>query len=276
MPEGPEIKIVTEWLEKQCVGWKIEECSNYKKKSYNQIFGSIIDKIHCKGKQIFFVLNNGFYLNSRLALQGMWSNDPGTHVRFYFKLSQLVYLNGSSDEDFNLENLTIITKNIYYNDPINNGGLDLFDYDGYQAKLNKIGADMLSGNVTFDTFYEIIGRPNSKMQICKFLMSQDYISGVGNYLKAEILYYCKIAPNRLLGQLSDQDKYNLYYWISYLINSSYQSNGATLYTYKSPDGKFGEFKRIVYNCNFDPHGNPVKKQTFKDGRTTHWVPNVQI
>jgi len=71
MPEGPEIKIITDWLSKNFSGTKIINNSKYP-----QINGFFIQTVKCKGKQIFFHLVNGdhkYYLNSRLALEGKWT-----------------------------------------------------------------------------------------------------------------------------------------------------------------------------------------------------------
>ena len=40
--------------------------------------------------------------------------------------------------------------------------------------------------------------------------------------------------------------------------------------------KENEFDFLVYGQNEDPYGNTIKKDKIIKGRTTYWVPNVQI
>ena len=109
-------------------------------------------------------------------------------------------------------------------------------------------------------------------------MNQSVISGIGNYLKAEILYACEISPHRFCKDITETEFKSLAescYWITRL---SYKMGGATLATYKDAAGKKGEFSRrfAVYNQKYDPEGRVVIKETTKDKRMTHWVPEVQL
>jgi formamidopyrimidine-DNA glycosylase len=108
-------------------------------------------------------------------------------------------------------------------------------------------------------------------------MNQSVISGIGNYLKAEILYACQISPHRLCKDITAEEYGNLYSACVWLPRLSYKLGGATLATYKDADGKVGEFSRrfAVYNQKTDPYGQTVIKEVTKDKRTTHWVPGVQ-
>ena len=58
MPEGPEVRIITEWLHLTYKLYRITNCcDDYKKVfGYKKIIGYEIEWIGCKGKQIFFKL----------------------------------------------------------------------------------------------------------------------------------------------------------------------------------------------------------------------------
>jgi formamidopyrimidine-DNA glycosylase len=107
------------------------------------------------------------------------------------------------------------------------------------------------------------------------MMEQKFFSGVGNYLLAEILYACKILPTRLLKDLSDKDKYNLWFYSKKLLKDSYESGGLTIATYFSMTGEKGIFDHKVYMRKTDPLGNPVFTAVFSNKRTSHYVPAVQ-
>lgn len=265
MPEGPEVKIITEWLDKYTKETFILDCADiYKKTSgFRCLIGYKIENVTCKGKQIFFHLTNGTdkYLNNRLAMEGKWTPTEEGHVRFWFKLST-----------------TLGTfKYLYFCDTRNFGGLDMLDVNGYTQKLSKIGADLLSDVVTLPEYIVKIksGRIKNK-QICDFMMEQKYFSGIGNYLKAEILYLCKISPTRTLMSLSDNDIKKLFETSLNVIRESYAHGGLTIKSFWSPEGRKGMYPCRVYNREKDDLGNPIIKATYDDDRNTHWVPALQV
>lgn len=276
MPEGPEVKIITNWLSAYATGWKILDCADvYKKKTgYASLKGCIIDKVTCKGKQIFFHLKSPTgvmtYINNRLAMEGKWTSTEEAHMRFWFKLKMNTEGTGGTEgaED---------SKMLYFCDTRNFGGLDLLSQNGYLDKLSKIGPDLLSGDVTLDEYKSKITYSRIKgKQVCDFLMEQKYFSGIGNYLKAEILYICKIRPDRVLSSLHPVDILNLYNISLYIIKESYSHGGLTIKSFWSPEGKKGMYPCRVYNLSTDQYGNPVVKETYDDDRNTHWVPAIQV
>ena len=277
MPEGPEVKVICTWLNEYLKDALIVDCpEGYKKKTgYKAIIGYTIEKVTCKGKQLFFHLNKKkdpedssgslrFYLNSRLAFDGKWSSTEEGHTRFHMRLSRV-------ESSFY----------IYFDDTMNRGGLDLWTPEEYLAKLNKIGPDLLSENVGYDLYKSKIknGRIRNNF-ICNYLVKQQYFSGVGNYLRAEILYACKIRPDRKLFELSEQDVVNLYTKSIELIKLAHSCGGLTIKTFWAPDGARGKYTCQVYNKNKDELGNNVQKDKYGKGQGAdqyvHWAPNVQV
>jgi len=143
-----------------------------------------------------------------------------------------------------------------------------------KRKLASIGYDMLSSPPGLLIFKNLIHK-NGNENITKFLMNQKYISGIGNYIKSEALYAAKISPYRLCSSLSHDDCERLYNAIIFIINASYNSGGATIKNYLNFNGEIGAFTFKVYGLRTDPYGNSVVTCTTKDGRTTHWVPEMQ-
>ena len=107
-------------------------------------------------------------------------------------------------------------------------------------------------------------------QICGFLLEQKYFSGIGNFLRSEIVYTAKIRPDKILSNLSDFEKGELYDVSLKVILEAYLTQGIS-------GGYFpkGTFKLKCYNRNFDPYGNIVVKEYFKDKRSMYWVPEIQ-
>ncbi len=109
------------------------------------------------------------------------------------------------------------------------------------------------------------------------MMNQKVVAGIGNYIKAEALYRAKISPHRTVESLSDEELHNLYRCSLWVIKASYEARGATIRNYEMPDGSKGDFKFNfqVYAQETDPDGRIVIRDKTPDGRTTHWVKEIQ-
>jgi len=268
MPEGPEVKKVSDYLAQKIkndiiVGVEINS-GRYKKhgpfSGYHELIKLLPAKVTyvaCKGKFIWVQINHAGYLCSTLGMTGKWTQNNNKHSHV-----ALVMSNG---------------EKMYFNDMRNFGTLRYYsDHDNFRDKLNSIGPDMLSGYIRASEFYSLIQKHNKKT-ISEFLMNQKIISGIGNYLKAECLYAAKISPHRLCKHIEKEESENLFNTCRSIIRRSYESGGATISTYRQPTGEKGLYSRrfAVYNQSLDPFGNRVIKETTKDKRTTHWVPDIQ-
>ena len=76
--------------------------------------------------------------------------------------------------------------------------------------------------------------------------------------------------------MSDKEIENLRISTRKIILESYKQGGLTIKTYWDPDGNKGKYKPKVYGLNKDEYGNDIIKETFKDGRTTHYVKSLQV
>jgi formamidopyrimidine-DNA glycosylase len=67
----------------------------------------------------------------------------------------------------------------------------------------------LNDSITFDTFYSRLNKkPKSKIAVA--LLDQNLISGIGNYLRCDILWYAKINGDTRIGELTTSQKTDLY------------------------------------------------------------------
>tara|TARA_R110001592_G_scaffold17829_9_gene74633 strand:+ start:5681 stop:6490 length:810 start_codon:yes stop_codon:yes gene_type:complete len=268
MPEGPEVRTTTDFLS-TFIGKDVKSFTvlsgRYTKKggipnASNVNLPATIKTVNCKGKFIYFTFRNkgtDCHLFSTLGMTGMWTNIKTKHSRVVFV--------------FNDE------SNLYYNDVRNFGTLKFVDSDSdLEKKLKSLGPDVLTDEINTELF---ISRFNSKLNktIAECLMNQSVISGVGNYLKAEILYASRISPNRKVSEINKAEWNNLCFNTLEITKKSYNLGGATIESYRQPNGKEGLYSRrfAVYNQKTDPLGNNVIKEQTLDKRTTHWVPNIQ-
>ena len=268
MPEGPEVKRNVDYLNSVLQGTRILDVQinsgRYVKhgpfKGYDTINDDtlVVDEVCCKGKFIYFKFNSGASLWSTLGMSGMWQRKKSKHTR--------VTLTNHKGQ------------NVYFNDVRNFGTLKYVQTSQeLEKKLKTLGPDVLSEPAVGPGLFRQRFLNKSNKTITENLMNQSVISGVGNYLKAEILYACQISPHRLCKDITAEEYGRLYEACFWLPRLSYKMGGATLATYRDADGKSGEFSRrfAVYNQKTDPEGRAVIKENTKDKRTTHWVPEVQ-
>jgi formamidopyrimidine-DNA glycosylase len=285
MPEVCEVALTTEILHKKIKGGKIVDVKiygKYKKNiKYPDGFKEFVNglpwrikKVSSTGKFIWFVLEhtdgNGdrIYIWNTLGLTGMWSFYEPDYPRFVFEL-----VNGIK---------------FWYSDKLSYGTIK-FSSDK-KALLKKI-AGLLPDFLKTEDFDIFDIKKYGDKKIVEILMDQKKIgSGLGNYLTAEILYRAKISPHRKCNKLSDEDILNLTYWIKYMVKLCYTNNDIGYMVNLEKESKKiprknyhpeiklkeKEFEFQVYEQPTDPHGNPVKKDKIIKGRTTYWVPNVQI
>lgn len=267
MPEGPECRMIAEGLAKAVSGKKITNVSvlsgRYEKKEISGL-QRLIENLPLSvagagvhGKFIYLICEKEFSIWNTLGMSGSWKTQQGKHSRVCFSLSD-----GSS---------------VYFDDMRNFGTLKVVaGKHQLIEKLQSLGPDMLNDNVDPKTFVDRLRKKNES-NICKVIMDQSIIAGVGNYLKADVLWATKIYPLANVIDLSDEILIELCENIKKIIRASYQSGGATIQTFSGIEYEKGNYssKFLVYNRKTDQHGNPVIKTMTPDGRKTHWSEQVQ-
>lgn len=203
------------------------------------------------------VLQDGWTIWNTLGMTGGWSKTQQKHSRAEFTLDD-----GTS---------------VFFNDVRNFGTLKYVKgQTALDEKLTTLGPDMLVEDVTAQSFITRMRRKNDRT-VTENLMDQSLVSGVGNYLKSECLYFAGISPHRTCVTLGDNDLTRLNDTIKAVIRQSYKTGGATIYTFQNFEGEKGQYtsRFAVYNQKKDPNGHEVKSFTSPEGRTTFWVPEVQ-
>ena len=269
MPEGPEVKSMVLQLNKFLSGKTLHQIvlhsGRYSKKSpdnfndFIKILPLKILEVRNKGKFIWFQFEGGWTMWNTLGMTGGWNLSKSKHSHYEFILG-----NGES---------------IWFNDMRNFGTIKFCSNDNdFRKKIGSLGPDVLEPEFTLDVFTKIMTQVKLKDKtIPEIFMNQKYLSGIGNYLKSEILYESKISPLRTLEFLSQKDLEILFKNIVKISNNSLKAGGATIRNYSNIDDETGKyvFQFKVYQQKKDPYGFNVIKIETKDKRTTHWVKEVQ-
>jgi len=287
MPEGPEVTIIAEGLNKELknklvTNFEINDKSRYKNKvpiGYNDFMLDVlspyvnvkIKSVNNKGKLIYWVFTNGWILLQTLGMSGGWFHHSKKHSGVILS--------------FMTEIKSKIENKLYFDDQRHFATFKFLHPDSGEKELNlklkTIGPDILNDNsFKVNDFILILKKKNNqKRLINKVLVDQKTISGIGNYLRSEILYHAKINPHRLVNTLTDNEMKQLFKSSKLKIIGSFNTGGASIRHYSDIDDKKGlfEFKMEVYGKKKDKLGNTVKSEKIQnDGQTTYWVPNVQI
>jgi len=264
MPEGPEVKIVSDYLNKKLKQKKITSFS-YCSQPYKIKYGKVIKRLNnftplnfsnffCIGKTSFLKLDEKNYFSFHLGMTGKWSSEKEKHTHFSIQ---------TSDKSI-----------IYFTDPRRFGNIKLIK--SHDLKNNYfIYGDLLNNNTTIKEYSNyLIKNLNSSQEVCKILLNQKYFCGVGNYLKSEILYKSKIHPHRKWCDLNKKDILNICKFTRSTMIASYKSGGAELRDFKNPK-KDSKLQLLAYGKENDGKGRLIINKITKDNRRTFWCPEIQ-
>ena len=94
-------------------------------------------------------------------------------------------------------------------------------------------------------FSEFKKRIQNKSGVIKqVLLDQKFISGIGNIIADESLWYSKIHPKRTAYNLNGREIYKLFHGLKCVIRRILKSGGSTMRDWSHPDGEAGGYKRI--------------------------------
>ena len=256
MPEGPEVKIASDYFNELFSTSKkieFEIISEYYNDKYFDVFQTISNNLniikptYTIGKNIFLDLENNQIFNFHLGMTGGWSSELIKHCHFrVFDCNNEIFFRDVRK----FGNMKVITQS-QLNEKHNP------NYDLLNKKYNlKIHLNYLETKI------------RAKKSICSLIMDQKYFPGVGNYIKSESLYASKIHPEEKWGNLNENIKINLIRNIQKVMNESYNSGGAELKDFKNPFNQ-SKFKLQIYGKKYtENNNNIVTSKKTSDFRTT--------
>jgi len=265
MPEGPEVKILVEKINKKLKNKTLNNIEflygRYLKHGppknfddFTKILPIKIKEMKCKGKFIWIELyNSDFIISNTLGMTGFWTtNDDLKHNNIKFTLNN---------------------KIIYFNDVRNFGTINFINIEDLNKKLNTLGPDVLE-DYDLNEFKRRLNKKRDDTKISTALLDQKVISGVGNYLRNDILWYTKISPHRKIESLTDEEIELIYENSILLTKRAFYIEKDIKLSNEFNDLK--EFKRffLVYAQDQDYYNNEIIREKIS-GRTVHWCPEYQ-
>jgi len=266
MPESAEAKRIAELLAEKVSSKKLTSMKilsgRYTKKApdgfveFKDILPINIVGAGVHGKFLYIILDGGASIWSTLGMSGYWSETKTKHSRLSLHLENNI---------------------LYFNDTRNFGTIKFVgDKNELIKKLQSLGPDMATSNITDNELKERLTLMHSNKTIAQAIMDQNVIAGVGNYIKSESLYRARISPHRLISDLKDEEFSALNTSIKYIIGKSYNlKSKMSMSDFDNYNDPKYNIEMSVYSQKEDIYGHEVIKEKTKDGRNTYWVPQVQ-
>jgi formamidopyrimidine-DNA glycosylase len=297
MPECSEVKLITEGIARLAAGRVLRSVTVVnsgflkKTKALHMIpLPQLVTSVQCKGKFGYMCLADGSAVGFMFGMSGNIRIEPDaeylamrkeTHEQ-YMKHCKVRFVMESTDTDTDTGTGTgtgtgTTRQNIFYFYCIRNfEWVCYYTPDELAKKLSEIGPSIM-GDLISPQQLALRWRKAGNKAICQTVMDQKYISGIGNYIKAETLYRSRVHPLAMVASLSDEHLWTIYMSARDVAEMAYGAGGGTLYTFTGIDGRRIDFRSLlaVYDKSIDPLGYLVHQMDTPDKRNTHWVPEVQ-
>ncbi len=234
MPEGPEVRKYADALDAVLSGHNVtlmeartREARRWLDENQQLVLGRRIDRVVSHGKHLIGYIDGPFFFHSHLMMWGRWLTfGPPASTRSKSKRSKPIAL----PEKERRERARIVVDGaaaILLSAPIFNVGAG-DPYDKVEI-LRTLGPDVLPYNKQFDSkeFQRRLLLPEyHAVEIGAALLNQQIVAGLGNYLRAEILFGCNLNPWLRVSELSKRDLKCLTSTIPRLAHAAYRL-GAT-------------------------------------------------
>lgn len=272
MPEGPEI-------------WRTADSLNYAlndktitglhfafeslKKHQAELEGKKVENVEARGKAILMFFEGDRVMYSHNQLYGKWmlrenGEQPDTNRKLRVAIHNDVhsaYLYSASQIE--MLNRQEVSEHSY---------------------IKKLGPDVLHPETSYET---ILGQYRDdafqNRKLTTLLLDQRFVSGIGNYLRSEIMFYAGVDPYKKLRGYSADEKKALAKATVKLSERSYETGGVTndpsiVEALKREqagkrDQRFFVYKRTDSRCH--KCGSVIREEK-TGGRKIYYCPDCQL
>ena len=223
MPEGPEVRRYADALREALVGARVLELTTRIRTAKawladhpDAFKGRRVERVRSHGKHLLGHAEGGAFFHVHLMMWGRWQivppGDPLVLERDRRERARII------TPDAAALLMSAPTFNVGVGDP----------YDAVPI-LATLGPDVLPEKGPFDeAAFRTRLAGHADRTVGAALLDQALVAGIGNYLRAEILYLCRIDPWRTVADLSEADVACLATTIAELSAHAYQTGGRTV------------------------------------------------
>ncbi len=223
MPEAPEVRRYADQLSAELAGKKVLELSARTKQARawlddhpDALTNKTIERIFAHGKNIVGLLQDDYYFYSHQMMWGSWEIRRGeSEIPRDRRERARITVDGATA--------------ILMSAPIFELGV------GNPLKqlplLRDLGPYVLPYKGEFDRAEfqrRLLDDENAERTIGDALLDQRIVAGLGNYLRAEIMFLAKMNPWRKVGELKKSDAYVLSELIQRISLQAYKEKGVTV------------------------------------------------
>ena len=286
MPELPEVEVVKKSLESKLKNLTIKRVFinnnklRYKidNKEFSKIKGLKIISVKRRAKYLLIQLDQNLTILAHLGMTGkffIFNRNIKYKTSFYYSLKK---------NDSKHDHLTLFLNHGYkliYNDVRKFGFIKILKSQNINecSHLKFLGPEPLTKdfNISYLNNYFL----NKKIKIKDLLMNQKFIAGLGNIYCNEILFLCKISPNRIVKKISKQELIMIVKFTKKIIKKSISQGGSSIKNFAGTEGQNGNFQQRfnVYNrekrkCKTKKCAGIIRK-IFNSSRSSFFCPKCQ-
>lgn len=270
MPEGPEIHRQADKIRKAISG---SEClyvyfyHDHLKPFEKELTGKTVKTVEAYGKGMVIGLNNDYYMYSHNQLYGKWYIKPAGEYP-------------STNRQLRAELQTSQKSALLYSA----SEIDVMDGESISEHpyLSKLGPDILKSVTVEEIADRCLEDQFKRRSFAALLLDQTFLSGIGNYLRTEILFDAKISPSDKPGNLEDKNIEQFARSAILISQRAYETGGITADPEKVKEAKQNGEKRKDYrHYLFNRAGKPCRicdteiEKMNKSGRRIYVCKNCQ-
>jgi len=286
MPELPEVEVVKKSLERKLKNLTIKKVFinnnklRYKieSKEFSKIEGLKIISVKRRSKYLLINLEQNLTILAHLGMTGKFfilDRNKKYKTSFYYSFKK---------NDSKHDHITFFLNKgfkLIYNDVRKFGFIKLFQSQNiYKCNhLKLLGPEPLTKD--FNTSYVNNYFFNKKTKIKDLLMNQKFVAGLGNIYCNEILFLCKISPNKIVEKINKKKLIQLVKFTKKILKKSISQGGSSIKDFASTEGLNGTFQQKfkVYNrekskCKTKKCQGKIKK-IYTSGRSSFFCPRCQ-
>lgn len=269
MPEGPEIHRVADRLAAAVLGkplLRVEFAFPALKPFERKLRRHAIESITARGKVLLTAFDNGWTMYSHNQLYGVWKVAPaGARPATTRSLRVALETADAAILLYSASSVEVRRSDAIESHPF----------------LAKLGPDVLDPRLDAAAVIERLRSPAFRHRaLGGLLLDQGFLAGLGNYLRAEILFAARLRPDQRPGDLSAAQLQALARECLAIARLSYTTRGVEPKShmhggYQAHEGRmfhFRVFRREGQPC--DRCGTPIVKTT-SDSRPLFLCPHCQ-
>ncbi len=271
MPEGPEIRLAADRIEKAIAGKPLQRVvfHPHALADYgDELEGCSIERIDTRGKAMLTRFDNGLVMYSHNQLYGRWYvNKLPTEPKTKRSLRVLFETDTHAARLYSATDIDIFHESEVIQHPF----------------LRNVGPDALDDKTTPAVIAKRLRSKDFRNRgLANFYLDQGFVAGIGNYLRSEILWCAKVSPSARPGDLSDDAVKRLARETKKICKRAYTQRGVTvtktLANRLKKDGyTYRQYRHYAYGREHEPCyecGSEIRRTNFAS-RRLYYCPSCQ-